>query len=511
MDFRYLRNFRACRETSMSYDVIIIGSGIAGLFTALNIDEEKRILVVTKDQIDENNSNLAQGGIAVSMSAEDQLLHFEDTMKAGCFYNSAEAVKIMVEEGKDAIDKLIEFGVEFDRDEEGNLLATREGGHSSFRILHAKDATGKEIVRALGQTLRLRSNIDLMDFTYAVDIMTDDKQALGVVINTPKGVEGIFADHVVLATGGIGQLYKETTNSKTSSGDGIAMALRAGAEIHDMEFVQFHPTALYSKKDSKRFLISEALRGEGAILRNAAGEAFMSKYHELADIAPRDIVARAIIEEIENSDDEHLYLDITAMDSDYVRNRFPTIYEKCLKYGIDITKDLIPVCPVQHYIMGGIKTDLSGRTSIDELYACGETAVTGTHGANRLASNSLLEAAVYGRRVAQDINGTSKPEKLLKEVYNDRLNAGVTQEYDQYLDEINAIMTKNVFVFRNMDDLVETQGEILKIKEDLSRSIFDNDTFGPVYNICLIAEQIIGSAIARKESLGSHMVEIEKG
>lgn len=511
MEIRYLSHFNTREKVNVSYDVIIIGSGIAGLYTALNLEPNLNVLVVTKDTIYETNSNLAQGGIAAAMDESDYHLHIADTLKAGCYYNMNEAVKVIVEEGRENVHRLIELGVNFDKTEEGELKATREGGHSNYRVLHAKDATGREIIRALSEEVHKRANIDVMEYSFAVDIITDNNKCYGVVINKNNETTPYLSKYTVIATGGIGQLYKNSTNSFIASGDGIAMAKRAGVKITDMEFVQFHPTALYTQNKDRNFLISEALRGEGAILRNHAGVAFMEQYHELKDLAPRDIVARAIINEIGKSDKPYLYLDVTHMDEMYLKNRFPNIFNECLTYGIDITQEYIPVCPVQHYLMGGIETNLYGETNMNNLFACGESAKTGSHGANRLASNSLLEAIVFGKRIALKIN-RDKSDMVLTPLDFESENGGMSGEtdYTRFITDIQDMMTKKVFIYRNYDELISAKKEIETIKSELEALANMSISYFKTYNMVVIAQLVIEAALDRNQSIGSHML-LDKG
>lgn len=507
MNRRYLSSFNTSIKSNRMYDVIIIGSGIAGLYTALNIDSNLRVLIVTKDSIYETNSNLAQGGIAAAMDESDYQLHIADTLKAGCYYNINEAVKVLVEEGRENVNRLVELGVNFDRTEDGELKATREGGHSNYRVLHAKDATGREIIRALSEEISKRKNIDVMEYTFAIDIISDDKKCYGIVLKQDEIIVPYLSKYIILATGGIGQLYKNSTNSFIASGDGIAMAKRAGVKITDMEFVQFHPTALYTHNEDRNFLISEALRGEGAILRNHEGVAFMEEYHELKDLAPRDIVARAIINEIAKSDKPYINLDVTHMDHMYLKNRFPNIFDKCMTYGIDITKQYIPVCPVQHYLMGGIETNLDGQTNIDALFACGETAKTGSHGANRLASNSLLEAIVFGKRISTVINKKIKNIEVKNyeiESKNDFINKDV--DYYKFIDKIQEIMTDKVFIYRKYEDLISAKLELDSLKGEIKASSCLSISYFKTYNMLVIAELVIEAAINRGNSIGSHML-----
>ena len=391
------------------HDVVIVGAGIAGLYTALNIDEKYSVCVLAKETVDISNSYLAQGGIAVVIAEDDDTkLHFQDTIIAGAGLCDENAVKVLVDEGPRDIRNLINMNVPFDINQYGDLSITREGGHRKNRVVHAGgDATGRETVKTLAFLVSQRENIKFYENSQFADIITDDKGAVsGAVVRHSDGTYTMIAtNNVVIATGGIGQVYKTSTNPAVATGDGIAAAVRAGANLRNIEFIQFHPTGMWSEKyDGRSFLISEAVRGEGGLLKNKDGVRFMLGKHELNELAPRDIVARGITHEMRRSGEDHVYLDITEKTDDHLKKRFPTIYNECLKKGIKISEDWIPVCPVQHYLMGGIQTTLDAETSVPGLYACGEAAYTGVHGANRLASNSMLECLVFGRRAAEKIN-----------------------------------------------------------------------------------------------------------
>jgi len=386
----------------MLCDFLVIGAGVAGLRAAIGLADSGSVLVVAKDSLRESSSEYAQGGIAVALSDDDEVaLHEQDTLYAGDGLCDRRAVHTLVEEGPAAIQDLIDWGAEFDR--EGNELAfTREGAHSRNRILHAHgDSTGREIARTLYKKAASLGNIRFESYAAIVDLLTARGRVVGAVAfdGRANSLRHIRARAVLLATGGLGRVYKETTNPDVATGDGVAMAWRAGARIDNIEFVQFHPTALHLE-GAPRFLLSEALRGEGAVLRNKAGEAFMERYHELKDLAPRDVVSRSIVEEMRRTGTPHVWLDLTSRDAAFIRARFPRVYETCLAYGVDIAAEPAPVHPAAHYAMGGVYTDLEGRSSLPGLYAAGEVACTGVHGANRLASNSLLEAVVFGARAA---------------------------------------------------------------------------------------------------------------
>lgn len=408
-------------ESNIDTDVLVIGSGIAGLFAALKISEYTNVVVVTKKDKAESNTNYAQGGVASVLSKQDSFQkHIDDTLEAGAGLCNPEMVDIMVREGPDRIRDLIKIGTEFTRKNNDEFDLMREGGHSFPRILHAKDLTGKEIERALIVAVNSKQNIQVYENTLAIDLITEHN--VKMLKNSPLAnrncwgayvldeltseVRKILAKATVLATGGLGQVYLHTTNPGIATGDGIAMGYRAGARIANMEFIQFHPTSFYRKlkNDSDHaFLISEALRGFGGKLSTIGGEEFMLKYDDRKELAPRDIVARSIDNELKKSGDDYVLLDVSHKNSCDIINQFPNIYEACLKYGIDITSSAIPVVPAAHYSCGGIIVDECSRTSLKGLYACGEVSMTGVHGANRLASNSLLEAVVFSRRAAEDI------------------------------------------------------------------------------------------------------------
>ncbi len=387
----------------MNPDFLVIGAGVAGLRAAIELAQAGKVLVVAKESLRESSSEYAQGGIAVALGDDDEIeLHEHDTIYAGDGLCDPEAVRTLVEEGPPAIQQLIDWGAEFDRDG-GRLAFTREGAHSRNRILHAHgDSTGREIARTLYQKAASLPNVTFRSYAATTDLLLCDSGAAGARVfdSTHQSTEDIRSGAVLLATGGLGCVFLNTTNPEVATGDGVAMAYRAGAVISDIEFVQFHPTALHVE-GAPRFLLSEALRGEGAWLRNSAGERFMERYHPLKELAPRDVVARAIVREMTRTGAPHVFLDLTHRESGFVRTRFPRIYETCLHYGIDLERDPAPVAPAAHYAMGGIRTDLDGRTNIPHLFAAGEVACTGVHGANRLASNSLLEGVVFGARAGR--------------------------------------------------------------------------------------------------------------
>src|SRR5919199_194098 len=393
---------------SLETDFIVIGSGIAGLRAAIEIARQgAHVTVLTKDRTHESNTEYAQGGIAVALSDEDEVaLHEEDTLNAGAGLCDERAVRVMVEDGPSYIQELIDWGTEFDR-EGGRLVFTREAAHSRRRILHAHgDSTGREIVRALIARARAEREIAFVAHAATESLLVVDGRVRGVRYLDPlvRAPRELWARAVVLASGGAGQVYLHTTNPPVATGDGMAMSFDAGAELSDMEFVQFHPTAL-NVEGAPRFLLSEALRGEGGVLRNAAGRRFMPRYDDAAELAPRDVVTRSIVAEMERTATRTVFLDMTAFDAAYLRRRFPKIYSTCLRHGLALAQEPIPVSPAAHSIMGGVRTDLEGRTTLPGLYAAGEVACTGVHGANRLASNSLLEGLVFGARAGRSAAG----------------------------------------------------------------------------------------------------------
>lgn len=379
-------------------DVVIVGSGVSGLNCALNLPKDLDVLIVTKDTAERNDSFLAQGGICVLKDENDYDSFYEDTMRAGHYENNPENVDIMITHSREVINDLIGWGVDFERDEQGELKYTREGAHSTERILFHADITGKEITSTLLERVRELDNVKIIEHFNMIDIIERDNVCLGIVgVDKDGTLTAVSANCTVFATGGIGGLYKDSTNYRHLTGDAQAICIEHNVDLLDMDYVQIHPTAFYSKEYGRRFLISESCRGEGGLLKNSKMERFVE------ELLPRDVVANAIFAEMEKEGSEHVWLDLTPIGEEEIKSHFPNIYEKCLKHGYDITKEPIPITPAQHYFMGGIKVDCNSKTTMDNLYAVGETACNGVHGANRLASNSLLEAIVFAKRAAREI------------------------------------------------------------------------------------------------------------
>jgi L-aspartate oxidase len=486
-------------------DVIVIGAGIAGLFTALRASENNHsVLMITKKSLLDSNTRYAQGGIAAVISEEDSpAYHREDTLIAGAGLCSEDAVNVLVHEGPEGVSNLISMGTQFDL-ENGEFALTKEGAHSQRRILHANgDATGFEIVRALSEKATADPGIDVWDDHFVIDLVTQDGECCGAIVQKPDGHRlYVRGKATILCSGGTGQLYRYTTNPDVATGDGVAMAYRAGALIQDMEFVQFHPTSL-CYPGAPRFLISEAVRGEGAYLRNIRGERFMERYHPQLELAPRDVVARAIVNEMEETKSTFVYLDVTHESPDMVKHRFPNIYEFCLQFGLDLTTDWIPVAPAAHYMMGGVKTDLNGETNIRRLYACGEVSSTGVHGANRLASNSLSEAIVFGRRIVDSIIKLPELEtNPVIEIDQQRRSTPMQAVVEKRL-KLQKVMVRYAGLRRNAHGLERGLEELKRQLPFFQSSLTKREEY-EFANLLTCAILTTESALQREESRGGH-------
>lgn len=517
-------------STTTETDFLVIGSGIAGLTYAIKVAEAQpdlKVLVITKTQTDETNTKYAQGGIAGvwDIMNDSYQKHIQDTLIAGDDLCNKEIVEIVVKEGPDRIKEIIEWGANFDKDVDGEYNLGKEGGHSERRILHYKDVTGKEMERALLQKVQSLKNIQIINHCFVLDLITQHHlgyivtkstqsiECYGVyVLNLETNqIETILSKVTLMASGGNGQAYRITTNPVIATGDGVAMVYRAKGRIENMEFIQFHPTALYEPGISPSFLITEAVRGEGGILRNKKGEAFMEKYDERKDLAPRDIVARAIDNEMKKTGTEHVFLDCRHFEVEHFKKHFPNIYNKCLSMGIDISQHMIPVSPAAHYSCGGIKTDEFGNTSIKNLFACGECASTGLHGANRLASNSLLEAMVFGNRAAKESIQKIKEIKLQNSIPN--WDTKGTAEPDemilitQSLKELQLVMSDYVGIVRT-DIRLERAMRRLDLLFEETETLYKSTKVSPqlceLRNLITVGYLIVKSAQFRKESRGLH-------
>jgi L-aspartate oxidase len=497
-------------------DYVVVGSGVAGLRAAIELSEAGSVLVLAKSDLSDSATSWAQGGVAVALSDEDEIsLHEQDTINAGDGLCRAEAVALLVEEGPKYITQLIEWGTEFDR--AGTKLAfTREAAHSRSRILHAHgDSTGREISRALLARAHSIPHLHLRAHAFTTELIVVGRNVCGVrfIDEMDGSIHEVRASGVLLATGGVGQIYRETTNPDVATGDGMAIAYDAGAMLSDMEFMQFHPTAL-AIKGAPRFLLSEALRGEGGVLRNIGLERFMKRYNEAQELAPRDVVARAIVSEMHRTNSTHVFLDMTAKSEEFLKKRFPRIYETSMSYGLDLAGDLAPVCPAAHYMMGGVKTDLWGRTSLPGLYAAGETADTGVHGANRLASNSLLEGLVFGARAGQAMmkdspvkkrNTAGLPGAPAPKPDNPATGQAAKRaaaNHPPAFDKIRDLMWRQVGILRNAKDLTNAIEQLKAI--ELPKTEKCGRPEHELRNLRSLALLMTQSALARQESRGSH-------
>lgn len=497
-------------------DFLIIGSGVAGLRAAIELAPYGEVIVVTKDRPAESSTEYAQGGIAVALSDEDEVgIHYEDTLRAGDGLCREEAVKVLVSEGPERIKELISWGAEFDK--EGlKLDFTMEAAHTRKRVLHAHgDATGKELERVLLNKVRTFSSIEKYPYAFTKDLIIHDGKCYGAYVLAGGQMVALVAKATILTTGGAGQIFARTTNPAVSTGDGMAIAFRAGAILEDLEFIQFHPTVLYAPS-APQFLLSEAMRGEGALLRNINRELFMKEYHPDAELAPRDIVSRAIISQMVRTNSNHVYLDLTHLDSEFIKNRFPRIYATCLQYDVDVTKELVPVSPAAHYIMGGVKTDINGATNIKGLFAAGEVACTGVHGANRLASNSLLEGLVYGARTGYSAREYGLKEtideydiqalnlKINETKYIERHSVNISRfDIEEIRHSLRKLMWERVGIIRCADSLNEAKDK-LKQWSFLLKEEFSTRRELELQNMILLAGLISSAAIIRRNSVGAH-------
>lgn len=506
---RHLISFNSHTSSHVFTDILIMGSGVAGLSAAIEASKHCSVLVVTKDKIDENNTVYAQGGIAVVLSAGDTIVkHIKDTLDAGQGLCDKAAVKTVVSEGPKRVHELIEWGAAFDK-EDDRLIFTQEGGHSFPRIIRAQgDSTGREVEHALIRLVKEYKNITVLEHTFATDLITRDGICHGAIVwHAKKGTTLIWAKRTILATGGCGQVYRETTNPDVATGDGLAMAYRAGAVLQDMEFVQFHPTTLYIA-GAVRFLITETVRGEGGILRNKRGERFMPRYHQQAELAPRDVVSQSILKEMQKTDHTNVYIDVRHIPRERLYTRFPKIKEICDSFGIDIAKDLIPVRPSAHYMIGGIKTDRFSRTTVRQLYACGEAACTGMHGANRLGSNSLLEGLVTGYTAGKDACESIQKSVRKLVPYTIHESMGLSKiswlDLNDIRNSLKSLMWRDAGIERDERHLLEAEEMIEMWGSYVMDKEFSNPTGWELQNMILVSSLIVSSALKRKESRGVH-------
>jgi L-aspartate oxidase len=500
------------------FDLIVIGSGIAGLSFALKVAEAfplKKIVIVTKSSAGESNTRYAQGGIAVVNDLVNDSFekHIQDTLTAGDGLCDKSIVEMVVKSAPECIQELVNLGVHFDKDKAGHFTSSLEGGHTENRVVHVKDHTGFSIEKSLLEQLKMHPNIQFFKHHFITEILIDNGKCIGVETLHRKKKECFFAPVVMIASGGIGKVYPYSTNPQIATGDGIAMAWRAGAMIENMEFIQFHPTAMYHENNSQLFLISETLRGEGAILRNHKLEAFMEHYHPMKDLAPRDVVSRAMFLEMQKSGMPYLYLDSTMIPQSVLQAKFPTIWKHCIELQLNISKEMIPVCPAAHYICGGIKTDRDGNTTIQGLYAVGECASTGLHGANRLASNSLLEAVVFAHRAAESVKNVfgnsslirfklKKSATKLSKKSKDEISL---QEIQNLQNQIQNITGHYAGIIKFNDELAKGLDIINSLIQEIEKHIphAKSVEFYEAYNMAIISKLIIQASLTRHENRGT--------
>ncbi len=506
---RYLVNIDSISTHQLFTDCLVIGAGIAGLRAAIEAAEHRNVIIVCKDTLENSNTWNAQGGIASVLNKTDTFeSHIADTLNTGCGLTDEKIVDLVIRQGPERIQQLLQWGTEFDI-VDGHIATTLEAGHTHPRVAHAHgDETGQVIAKVLIRKVRQEPKIKIIESFYVIDLLTDDdNKCIGIVGHDDRGTQIIWAANTILATGGAGQLYRETTNPEVATGDGLAMAYRAGAVLQDLEFMQFHPTTLYVAGAS-RTLITETLRGEGAILLDKNGCRFMQDYHESAELAPRDIVSRAILAQMLKTKSTHVYLDARQFGKEHFAKRFPMINELCESFNIDVSKDLIPVRPSAHYMIGGLKTDVSAKTSIENLYACGEVASTGLHGANRLGSNSLLEGLVFGKMAGQSAAQDAKTGASLRKhplikyqiPHSDRTRLDTTD----VRNSLRALMWRNVGITRRTQQLIETQEIITFWQRYVMDKVFDSPQGWECQNMLTICQLMARTAQARQESRGVH-------
>ncbi len=506
---RYIVDFDLKDLPKLSFDAVVVGSGVAGISSAYHLGQDVKVAVLTKTELSLTATRFAQGGIAAALGKGDSIAsHFEDTVRTGRGLCDEEAVKIMVTEGPQQIRTLQKIGAAFDIETGGALSLTREAGHSYARVVHSKDTTGGEVEATLAATVKGLPNVAIFESVFVLDVLTDKNRCLGVLALLDGTLTAFLAPVVILAAGGMGQLYAVTTNPPISTGDGLAMAFRAGAVLTDVEFVQFHPTALHMPV-SPRFLISEAVRGEGAYLKDKNGVRFMQGRHQMAELAPRDVVVREEVMRMRETGDDHSYLDCRHMGTEFFAERFPAIYEELMAHELDVDTDLIPVSPAAHYMSGGIKTDLDGRSGIEGLYAAGEVACTGVHGANRLASNSLLEGLVFSRRAAVSAldyirKNNDEPQPVLRfsTAAKEDTDTAAIQGIASLKEEMQSdagVMRTAVSLGRALSFIEERDGELTPAAQTIER--FE------LANLLLVGLLVATAALKREESRGSHWRE----
>lgn len=507
---RYLVAFHPKRIPHHFVDVLVIGGGIAGLRATMAVDPRLSALVVTKEQLEESNSNYAQGGIATVWSAEDRFEdHVEDTLVAGAGLCDREVVEMVVREAPAHIRELIEWGAQFDQ-AAGELVLGREGGHSHNRIIHALgDATGQEVIRAMIARARDVLGAQIWQNTFTIDLLTHEGRCRGALVWNPRhGKTFVWAKSTIIATGGAGQIFRETTNPPVATGDGHAAAYRAGAELMDMEFMQFHPTVLYIA-GSSRSLVSEAVRGEGAILVDAAGERFMPEYDPRAELAPRDVVSQAVVDRMEKTHHPCVYLDLSHLDAEKVRERFPGIARRCREFGIDIAVDRVPVRPGAHYMIGGVKVDLDGRTTLPGLWGAGEVTSSGLHGANRLASNSLLEGLVFGARAGQSASAAAlaEPDGYAALPLENPQVVPPSEHLDlqDVRNSLKSLVWRAAGVRRNGEQLAAAARTIDAWQRYALTQQFADPDGWELQNMLTVARVVIAAALRREESRGVHL------